>query len=77
MHTAEQLTLEQLREVVRRLQQTFYLAHDGQRFVWDPDEEHDSETLAEAASVLQIFELAPTGVLPFENPPPASSIMKT
>ena len=60
MRKVEDLTKEELCEIVQRMQELLYLDNDdGEEYFWNPDKEWDVDFLENIADTLQSYELVP------------------
>jgi hypothetical protein len=72
MKTPEELSREELVQIVGGVQQVLWLDHvEGQGFCFVPDKEWESDTIEHVAQVLADHDLRPSGTTPFENQPEA------
>lgn len=60
MRKVEDLTKEELCEIVRQMQELLYLENeDGEKCSWNPDKEWDVDFLEYIANTLQSYKLVP------------------
>lgn len=70
MKMPEELSREELIQVVAAVQQVLWLDHvEGGGFCFLPDKEWESDTIEHVAQVFADHDLRPSGAVPFENPP--------